>query len=155
MKNILLILCFALLFSCKSKKPDTEIPKEKGLVVMNIEEVDPIKKNRAYDLGKRLLDACNTSNFKVFSKNEATEKVIQNATKERISSTCKKMNLRNGKFISINLIDVVHDEINEEYIFRYNIDYEKKYFKRELTVKVNAEDKVSSISTKEVKPKPM
>lgn len=152
MKKILLLLCLSILISCKSKRPDSS---EKSLEIVNSKEVDATKKNRAYDLGKRLLETCNTSHFKGFSSEEATEKVIQNATVDRISATCKKINFRNGKFISLNLIDVTHDKVTDQYIFRYAIDYEKKYFKRELMVTVDSDDKVSAISTKEIKPKPM
>jgi hypothetical protein len=151
MKKILILLSLALLFSCKSKNAIVE----KKLVVVNATEVDAVKKNRAHDLGERLLETCNTSRFKTFTSQEATDKVIQNATIERISETCKKINARNGKFISIHLIDVIHDETSDQYIFRYNINYEKKYFKRELTVIVDSDNKVSAISTKEIKPKPM
>ena len=152
MKKILLLLCLLLLFSCKSKNPNSS---GKSLEILNSKEVDAFKKNRAYDLGKRLLETCNTSHFKGFSSEEATEKVIQNATIERISATCKKINFRNGKFIALNLIDVTHDKSSNQYIFRYAIDYEKKYFKRELMVTVDSDNKVSAISTKEIAPKPM
>ncbi|MGH2666296.1 hypothetical protein [Flavobacterium sp.] len=151
MKRILILFCLIFLFSCKSKKAVIE----KSIVIVNVSDVEAVKKNRAYDLGHRLLETCNTSRFKPFTNEEATEKVIQNATIERISATCKKINIRNGRFLSLNLIDVMHDEINNQYIFRYNINYEKKYFKRELTVVVDPDNKVSAISTKEVKPKPL
>jgi hypothetical protein len=153
MKKILLIIVLIFLYSCKTKKTATSSVEEKSVVVVNPKEVDALIKNRAYDLGTRLLESCNTSRFKVFSSEEATEKVRQNATPERLSETCKKIIFRNGRFISLQLIDVKHDEINEAYIFRYTIRYEKKYFKRELTVIIDSENKVSAISTKEVKPK--
>ncbi|WP_394758541.1 hypothetical protein [Flavobacterium sp.] len=153
MKKILLIIVLIFLYSCKTKKTATSSVAEKSVVVVNPKEVDVLIKNRAYDLGTRLLESCNTSRFKVFSSEEATEIVRQNATPERLSETCKKIIFRNGRFISLQLIDVKHDEINEAYIFRYNITYEKKYFKRELTVIIDSENKVSAISTKEVKPK--
>ena len=155
MKKIILIIILAFLYSCKTKNAVTSSTEEKSIVVVKPNEVDATTKNRAYDLGSRLLAACNTSRFKPFSSEEATDKVRQNVTSEKISETCKKINFRNGKFISLDLIDVKHDEINEQYIFKYNINYEKKYFKRELTVFVNSDNKVSAISTKEVKPKPM
>ena len=149
MKRIILFCCVVLLFSCKSKSPKST------MVLVKTEEVEMIKKNRANDLGRRLLESCNTSRFKAFSTNEATDKVRQNATKDKISSICKKINQRNGRFLGITLIDVMHNKITDEYIFRYSIDYEKKLYKRELNVTVNKENKVSAIATKEVTPKPM
>lgn len=151
MKRIILFCAVLLLVSCKSKK--TAVVKTPEIV--KPVEVEAVKKNRAYDLGKRLLETCNTSRFRAFSSQEATEKVRQNATKEKISTICKKINQRNGRFLGINLIDITYHKLNDEYVFRYNIDYEKKYYKRELFVTVNAENKVSAISTKEIEPKPM
>ncbi len=146
LKSILLLL---LIISCKSKK------SEQTLVIVESSKVEAVKKNRAFDLGTRLLESCNTSKFKAFTKDEATEKVIQNATPEKISLTCQKIRQRNGRFNYIKLLDVTYLKENEEYIFRYNIDYEKKYFMRELSVTINKENKVSAISTKEIKPKPL
>lgn len=158
MRKILLLLCLALLFSCKSKKtattPVVKAP-EKPSNLVKPEDVEAIKKDRAYDIGKRLLESCNTSRFKAFSSAEATDKVRQNATKNKISTICKKINQRNGRFLGINLIDITRNKKTNELIFRYSIDYEKKLYKRELSVTVNAENKVSAIATKEVTTKPL
>lgn len=151
MRRIILFCCVILVVSCKSKKTVAE----KTTVIVKPVEVEAVKKDRAYDLGKRLLETCNTSRFKSFTGTEATEKVRQNATKEKISTICKKINLRNGRFRGITLIDITYNKLTDEHIFRYNIDYEKKLYKRELFVTVNAENKVSALSTKEVTPKPM
>lgn len=157
MRNLVyLFAIITLLISCKSKKKTDEAFKEEmKIVLVKPNEVENIKINRAYDLGKRLLETCNTSTFKVFSQDEATEKVIANATPEKIATTCKKINLRNGKFLSLDLIDIKFNPISEEYYFRYNIQFEKKLFKRELFVTINKENKVAAISTKEVKAKPL
>ncbi|WP_395044980.1 hypothetical protein [Flavobacterium sp.] len=149
-----------LLASCKSKQPVVpkieEVKKPEVVVVklryvkMKFAEVNTLDRNRAYNLGKRLLETCNTSKFKAFSKEEATEKVILNATVEKISKTCQKINARNGKFIDLNLIEVIHDTETDSYNFIYKIAYEKKYFERELYVTINSDGKVSAISTKEI-----
>lgn len=142
----------ALLFlfvSCKSKTPKA-IPVVERFEKVASENILLLKKNRAYELGTRLLETCNTSRFKSFTRAEATEKVIKNATVDKITKTCQKMLHRNGKFIDLSLIDITHDNDTDDYIFRYDIKYEKKYFKRELSVTLDAEDKVSAISTKEV-----
>ena len=153
MRKIMFLLCLALLFSCKSKKPNTNSPTKKPEKAGNLvkpEEVEAYKKDRAYDLGKRLLESCNTSRFKALSATEATDKVRQNATREKISNICKKINQRNGRFLGINLIDIARNKKTKELIFRYSIDYEKKLYKRELNVTLNAENKVSAIATKEI-----
>lgn len=158
MRKILLLLCLCLLFSCKSKKNNSTTAEKVPEKVTNLvkpEEVEAIKKDRAYDVGTRLLESCNTSKFKNYSPTEATEKVRQNATREKISAICKKINQRNGRFININLLDITQNKKTSELTFRYNITYEKKLFKRELFITVNSENKVSAISTKEVPTKPL
>jgi hypothetical protein len=149
---IVILITLSLLVSCKSK-----VPKSVGLetktsrfVSMDFENVATFKKDRAYNLGKRLLETCNTSRFKTYSTNEATDKVIKNATVDKISKICQKMILRNGKFVDIKLIEVIHDTEDDSYEFKYAIIYEKKYFQRELIVFINSEDKVSAIKTKEL-----
>lgn len=151
MKRVILICSLLLIVACKSKTAVVD----KTIMVVKPDEVALVKKNRADDLGKRLLETCNTSRFKSFSSAEATDKVRQNATKEKISNVCKKINQRNGRFLGLNLIDITYNKITEEHVFHYNINYEKKYFKRELFVTVNAENKVSALSTKEIEPKPL
>lgn len=160
MRKITLLICLALLFSCKSKKNDSTNPVatkpvEKPSNLVKPEEVEEIKKDRAYDVGKRLLESCNTSRFKAFSATEATDKVRKNATKEKISAICKKINQRNGRFLGIKLIDITKNKKTKELVFRYSIDYEKKLYKRELNVTINEENKVSAIATKEVASKPL
>ena len=158
MRKIFLLVCLSLLFSCKSKKNNStsavKVP-EKVTNLVKPEEVEALKKDRAYDVGTRLLESCNTSKFKNYSAAEATDKVRQNATREKISAICKKINQRNGRFVDIKLIDITQNKKTDELIFRYNITYEKKLFKRELFVTVNSENKVSALSTKEVTPKPL
>lgn len=162
MKKIVCIVLLILLASCKSKQPSiAEVKKNESVEVttrfekINLKEVNNQKLTRAYNLGKRLLETCNTSRFKVFSKEEATDKVIQNATVEKITKTCQKILMRNGKFIDLNLIDVTQDNETEDLFFRYKIEYEKKYFERELYITINSEGKVSEMKTKELPKKPM
>jgi hypothetical protein len=153
--KILILATLFMLFSCKSKTPKSSASEETNKTVerfevVSMDAVNLVKKNRAYDLGKRLLETCNTSRFKTFTSAEATEKVISNATKEKITKTCQKMLHRNGKFIDLELVEIIHDNETDDYSFRYNIKYEKTYFKRELKVTVDSQNKVSSINTKEI-----
>jgi 5'-3' exonuclease len=151
MKKFILLCGILLIVSCKSKSPAVD----KTIEVLKVDEVEAVKKDRAYELGKRVLEACNTSRFKAFSSSEATDKVRQNATKEKISSTCKKINQRYGRYKGLTLLEVTHNKVTNEYVFRYSIDYEKKYFKKELKVTINSENKVSAIATQEIPTKPM
>jgi hypothetical protein len=145
-----------LLFACKSKKPISESEEIKNeekterFEKLPTANINSTKLNRAYTIGKRLLEACNSSQFKKFSTTEATDKVIANASQEKITKTCQKINQRNGKFIDLKLIEANLDNMTNDVIFRYDINYEKKLFKREITIVVNTDDKVSSITTKEI-----
>lgn len=153
-----IVLLLIVMASCKSKSPNSGSDTKEAYtryVKMDFKEVNSAKKNRAYDLGKRLLETCNTSKFKSFSKDEATESVIKNATVEKISKTCQKIILRNGKFIDLQLSEVIHDVETDDYMFKYKIQYEKKYFERELNVTINKDGKVAAMSTKELPKKPM
>jgi hypothetical protein len=155
MKKVLFISLLLFIASCKSKKTVSDTKDSKAIRTVTASEVESFKKNRAFELGNRLLETCNTSKFRAFSKDEATENVINNATPERIAATCKKINMRNGKYLGLELIDITYNPELEEYLFRYMISYQKKLYKRELYVTLNNEDKVSAISTKEVKAKPL
>ena len=154
MKKQLFVFCLIVLSACKSKTPKNDILVEKRYVTVEVAAVNVLKKNRAYELGKRLLETCNTSRFKAFTTAEATDKVIKNASVENISKTCQKMNMRNGKFVNLKLIDIVHDLQTDAYVFRYDIIYEKKYFKREMKVTIDNANKISGITTKEIATKP-
>jgi hypothetical protein len=156
--SLLLLFCLFFTFSCKIKKPyteTTEIKKPERFQKLMIEKVPTVKKSIAYHLGKRLLETCNTSRFKVYTAAEATEKVIKNATVDKISQTCKKINLRNGKFIDMELTEVIHDTETDDYFFRYEILFEKKFYRRALNLTLNSENKIAAISTKEVPKKPL
>lgn len=153
MKKIICLLVLIILASCKSKQSNAtnyNIETYSRYVRVSVENVIPIKTNLATDLGRRLLETCNTSRFKKFTRNEATDKVIQNATVDKITKICQKINNRNGRFIDLQLLEILHDIETDDYTFRYKIEYQKKYFERELSVVVNSENKVSAINTKEI-----
>ena len=157
MRNTIILLSLLFLVSCKTQKstPEIAVAEKRTAVIVKPEAVEAIKKDRAYALGKRVLEACNSSRFKAFTTTEATPKVMANATAEKISATCQKIILRNGRFIDLKLVEIIHNEITDEYVFRYDIQYEKPMFKRELRVTIDAENKVSAIATKEIKNKPL
>ncbi len=167
MKKIL-IFFILILFSCKSgdtnseEKAPTVAPKPTAVAIENAKKVseryelvapdsvDVVKKTSSYTLGKRLLTVCNNYKFKKFTTKEATESVIKNTNLAKMTLICQKINQRNGKFIDLKLIDVIRDTQSEDQVFRYNINYQKKFFKRELKITINSEGKISAVSTREV-----
>jgi len=141
---VILILSIFVLNACKSKSKVAEKPK---IEILDPTTVDKAKKDKAYALGKRVLMTCNTSKFKPFTKNEATESVIKNTTLERLTSTCQKFRLKYGKFEDIKLAQVVHNMEDDSYIFRYKAEYQRKFTTKELRVTLNNENKVSAIKS--------
>ena len=146
-KLFLVIVAIATLSACKSKSSSTASTKKAKIEVLASEEVNPALKSKAYDLGKRILNTCNTSKFKPFTTEEATDKVIQNTTLERLSSTCQKYLLKYGQFKDIKLVEVVKNNTDNSHIFRYKAEYQRKFTQKELQVTMNEENKVSAIKS--------
>ena len=102
MKKLYVLLIIFFLIGCKTKSV-IEVP-EKKIVKLNLIQVNDFQKNKAYELGKRVLMTCNTSTFKPYTSNEATQKVIENTTQIRLTKTCLKFRLKYCSFKDIQLI---------------------------------------------------
>lgn len=138
----------AFLSACKSKSTGIfSSTKKPDIEVLASEEINPALKSKAYGLGKRILNTCNTSKFKPFTTQEATDKVIQNTTLERLSSTCSKYLLKYGQFKDIQLVEVIKNNKDNSHIFRYKAEYQRKFIQKELQVTMNDENKVAAIKS--------
>ncbi|RZJ52213.1 MAG: hypothetical protein EOO44_12535 [Flavobacterium sp.] len=144
MKKAILIICLSLLAGCKSKNisRDTEDLKIKKLETT---EIDANQQKKAYDLGKRVLETCNTSKFKPFDETEVTKSVMDNTTEERLTKTCTKFRQYYGSFIDLKLDGVY--KTKQEVVYRYHALYSKKVANKELRVFVNEENLVSAIKS--------
>lgn len=154
MKKIVLILCVLLLAAaCKSKQKTTsKVPaKPKNEIATDaripIAEANPVQKQRAYDFGKRVLNACNTSRFKPFNSSEATPNVIANTSESKITKTCLKFRLKYGDFQDLNLVEIVHNKKDGTNVYRYKANYSKKIANKELRVIMNTDNKVTAIKS--------
>lgn len=154
MKKLILVLSLIALIGCKSKKTtiETEEKTEEKIEEIKFEklsftEVDTNLKDKAYELGKRILMTCNTSKFKPFTQSEATNTVINNITLEKLSKTCKRYRQYYGTFKDIQLAEIYRDYQNNTTIFRYKALYSKKVANKELRVSMNNENKVSAIKS--------
>lgn len=145
MKKIIFILCLAAFMGCKSRKIDK--PAEIEIAKLELSQVDFNKKQRTYELGKRILMTCNTSKFKPFTPNEATASVINNITLEKLSKTCTKYRQWYGTFIDLKLVEIYSNTNEGSYIFRYKALYTKKVANKELRVFINNENKISAIKS--------
>jgi hypothetical protein len=146
MKKIIIILTLFVLVGCKSKKISL-IPIEINTVKLALTEVDASQKNKAYEIGKRVLMTCNTSKFKAFTEDEVTASVIQNTTAESLSKTCRRFRQYYGTFLDLELIEIYKDNKAKTTIFRYKALYTKKVANKELRIFMNEENKVSSINS--------
>lgn len=144
MKKAGLIICLLLLIGCKSKtvSRDTEDLKIKKV---SSAEVNSQQQRKAYELGKRVLETCNTSKFKPFNETEVTQSVRENTTEERLTKTCTRFRQYYGSFIDLKL-DGVYKTKNEV-IYRYHALYTKKVANKELRVFVNDENLISAIKS--------
>ncbi|MDR7371616.1 hypothetical protein [Flavobacterium aquidurense] len=144
MKKAVLIICLLLLIGCKSKTVtrDTEDLKIKQVPAA---EVNANQQKKAYDLGKRVLETCNTSKFKPFNETEVTKSVMENTTEERLTKTCTRFRQYYGSFIDLKLDGVY--KTKQEVIYRYHALYTKKVANKELRVFVNEDNLVSAIKS--------
>jgi uncharacterized protein YcfL len=148
MKKLIIVMTILLLIGCKSKKGTTVPEPERAKIVkLALSEIDNSQKNKAYELGKRVLMTCNTSKFKPFNESEATLSVIKNTTEERLTKTCTRFRQYYGTFIDLQLIEVYKNNTDGTTVFRYKALYTKKVANKELRVLLNEENKVSSIKS--------
>ncbi len=78
------------------------IAENRTAVIKKPKTVASLKKDRAYALGKRALEAYNSSHFKAFTRSEATPKVMANATAEKILLLVKKSSCATGNLSNCN-----------------------------------------------------
>mgnify|MGYP006168900411 FL=1 len=150
MKKVALIGILLFIIGCQSKKKVTEVtPKKPSVEKLALAEVSTLQKSRSYELGKRVLQTCNTSKFKPFTTEEATPEIIQKMTRDRISLTCQNILRGFGQFNDMKLMEVYRIEKENVTVFRYQCDYEKKYKIKELRVTINDENKITAITTKD------
>jgi hypothetical protein len=133
---------------CKSKNGNAK-PKEKNNVSIELSAVDEAQKNKAYELGKRILMTCNTSKFKPFTSSEATDKVIANSTLKNINKICVKYNLKYGLFKDLQFVEMIPNKTNKTNVFRFKALFEYAKANKELRVTMNSENKASAITTKD------
>jgi hypothetical protein len=93
MKKVIIICCLLLFIGCKTKNVNGK-KMGKSVEPTEMGTVYEAQKNKAYELGKRILTTCNTSKFKPFTSSEATDKVIANSTLKNINKICTKYNLK-------------------------------------------------------------
>ncbi|HEX8016540.1 MAG TPA: hypothetical protein VF465_15025 [Flavobacterium sp.] len=144
MKKAGLIICLLLLIGCKSKTVSRSTEDLKIKKVLEA-EINSNQQNKAYSLGKRVLETCNTSKFKPFNETEVTKSVMENTTEERLTKTCLRFRQYYGSFVDLKLDGVY--KAKRETIYRYRALYTKKVANKELRIFVNEENLISAIKS--------
>ncbi|WP_163398836.1 hypothetical protein [Flavobacterium fluviatile] len=144
MKKTGLIICLFLLIGCKSKTVNRSTEELKIKKIPEA-EINSNQQNKAYSLGKRVLETCNTSKFKPFNETEVTKSVMENTTEERLTKTCLRFRQYYGSFIDLKLDGVY--KTRQETIYRYHALYTKKVANKELRVFVNEDNLISAIKS--------
>ncbi len=151
----------------KPEKPEDKVKLNDTIVTITkktIEESPIEEKDLSYNVGFRLLNACNTSKLKKFSEEELTKKLLKKITLSYLSAICVNNNEEYGKFINLELVEILTNENIKTNIYRYKIEYERKIQKKEMRIYIDKEGLVSVIKTcrwkdkfelkKKYKPKP-
>ena len=149
------------------KKLEDKIKLNDTIVTITEKSLDdaPIEeKDLSYNVGFRLLNACNTSKLKKFTDLELTSKLLKKITLNYLSAICVNNNEEYGKFINLELAEVLTNENIKTNIYRYKIEYERKIQKKEMRIYIDKMGLVSVIKTlrwkdkfelkKKFKPKP-
>ena len=130
--------------STTASKPAIESPKAVKLAPNTWAST---QEKKAYELGYRLLNACNTSRFKGYTSSEASPELIQSMSPAAIEQTCRKFNLRYGTFKNMALVEVWHNPKNETHVYRFKPAYSKKIAQKELRVIMDKTNKMVALST--------
>ena len=151
MKKATLIICLLVLYGCKTKTVNGKLlGKSIASTEMNPGEV--VQKNKAYELGKRLMMTCNTSSFKPFTKTEAIDKVIANSSEKKIKEISIKYSLKYGAFKDLEFIEMIPNKTDNTNIFRFKTLFDYAKANKELRVTINSENKISAINTRDWSP---
>ncbi|MGQ7947046.1 hypothetical protein [Flavobacterium sp. WC2509] len=150
MKKYIIISCILIFFGCKTKNVNGKlIGKSVTTTELNAEQ--EVQKNKAYELGKRLLMTCNTSKFKAFNKSEATDKVIANSTEKKVKEIGAKYSLKYGAFKDLEFTEMIPNKTDKTNIYRFKALFNYAKANKELRVTMNSENKISAITTKDWK----
>jgi hypothetical protein len=150
MKKVIIICCLLTLFGCKTKNVNGK-QLGKSVEPTKMSTAEEVQKNKAYDLGKRILTACNTTKFKPFTTSEATDKVIANSTPKNVKQICVKYNLKYGAFKDLEFVEMIPNKTDKTNVFRFKALFEYAKANKELRVTMNSENKASAIATKDWK----
>lgn len=135
------VLSFCLLFlllSCKTTYRS-----------VSIDSISEGEKLKVYNFGKRILETCKTRQFIQLSEKEAT-KGLAALSLEEMQHACDILDKRNGKFIDMNLVEVIDDTYaGTSKIYRYKANFERNDFLNEVRIWLGTDGRFQGIIWKE------
>ena len=118
---------------------------------VSIDSISKTEKQKVYNFGKRILETCKTRQFIQLSEKEAT-KGLAALSLEEMQHACDVVDKRNGKFINMNLVEVIDNTYSENSkIYRYKANFERNDFVNEVRIWLGIDGKFQGIIWKEWK----
>jgi hypothetical protein len=116
-----------------------------------ISSISENEKQKVYNFGKRIVETCKTRQFVQLSQREVT-KSLSELSLEEMQHACDVLDKRNGKFIDMQLIEVIDDTFTGgSKIYRFKANFEKNDFINEVRIWLNTDGKFAGIIWKEWK----
>jgi hypothetical protein len=116
---------------------------------VSIDSISEGEKLKVYNFGKRILETCKTRQFLQLSEKEAT-KGLAALTLEEMQHACDILDKRNGKFIDMNLVEVIDDTYSgTSKIYRYKANFERNDFLNEVRIWYGTDGRFQGIIWKE------
>ncbi|MDI1315861.1 hypothetical protein [Flavobacterium sp.] len=118
---------------------------------VSIDSISKTEKQKVYNFGKRILETCKTRQFIQLSEKEAT-KGLAALSLEEMQHACDVVDKRNGKFINMNLVEVIDNTYSgNSKIYRYKANFERNDFVNEVRIWLGIDGKFQGIIWKEWK----
>lgn len=116
---------------------------------VSIDSISEGEKLKVYNFGKRILETCKTRQFIQLSEKEAT-KGLAALSLEEMQHACDILDKRNGKFIDMNLVEVIDDTYpGTSKIYRYKANFERNDFLNEVRIWLGTDGRFQGIIWKE------
>ncbi|MEO5778027.1 MAG: hypothetical protein ABIQ27_14085 [Flavobacterium sp.] len=138
--RILSLCLIFLLVSCKTTYRRTDISS-----------IPEAEKQKVYNFGKRIFETCKTRQFIQVTGREATQGLAE-LSLEEMQHACDALDKSNGKFIDMNLVEVIDDTFaGNSKIYRYKANFERNEFLKEIRIWLRTDGKFQGIIIQEWK----
>jgi hypothetical protein len=113
--------------------------------MFDVSSLSEKEKAKVYDFGKRILETCKTRQFIQISEREATKNLAE-LSLEEMQHACDVVDKRNGKFIDMQLMEVIDDTyLHHSKIYRYKGNFEKNDYLVEIRIWLGTDGRFQGI----------